>query len=446
MQASVSVSRRIVLSSVALLPVALLYTALAVQMQPVPMHDDYPAVFSFGLQFLQRPSFLQKAAWIFVYQYGDYKLIVENALIALDVGLTHYFHLGFLIWCGNLFPLGIGWVIWKMSFRTNDDFWPKLTYFLPIIFLLAQMSYVENFDWAMCGLQTFPVVFFSLLSLWLLADRARLPGACCCAVLAAFSSANGFLLFPLGVVVLWRQWRRLGVWTLCFALALAVYVYRYFPIPQLPARPLHKLVFFLSFLGSAAENQHRWPIKYGAVALGLGMLGIFALACRRRVYRTHAAAFFAAVWVLLTAAVVTRGRASFPVHVALTMRYRIYSDLFLVFGYGVLADLIQQRLTQERYRKACFVFALAVAVLFCAESDLGGYRFLVQRRERVDFEFHRYEADKNFSPYVNLVWGNGPNYFLMNSRVLLDEVRRRNLYQLPVLPAGRPISFTAPEQ
>ena len=129
-----------------------------------------------------------------------------------------------------------------------------------------------------------------------------------------------------------------------------------------------------------------------------------------------------------------------PIQASLTMRYRIYSDLLLIFCYGFLMTSVTSIWSAPRRRSVSYAMALGMAVLFCMVSDRGGYRYLVDRRERIDIDLEAYEADNTKSPYTNLVWGNGPQYFRSDANLLLNEVRRLGLYQIPSLPPERALA------
>ena len=93
--------------------------------------------------------------------------------------------------------------------RMSSDLNRRLLAFLPISFLFFSLTYWENLNWTTTGLINIPVIFFSLLAIYLLLPRkmieptrARLLLACLAAALAAFTSANGFLLGPVGLLIL----------------------------------------------------------------------------------------------------------------------------------------------------------------------------------------------------------------------------------------------------
>ncbi len=391
----------IVWAGAAFLPFFILFAALAHIARDVPMFDDYPAILFFDVHYGKLPTLAGRLTYLIRAQTGDYKLIVAHAFAALDLGLTHHIHLKYLIWTGNLFGFAIILPLWGMYFKHEPCLRRRLLLFLPILYLFFQMNYVENYDWAMCGLQTFPVVLFSLSSLVLVArrDTASTLLACICACLAGFSSSNGFLLAPIGALVYLRrkEWIHLSWWLLTFGLAITVYLYGYRPLPNGLSNEnttaTNRILFLFSFLGSAAENQHRQPVKYGAVVLGLCVTAIILWAFFRRFHRNSPAACYTALWVLLTAVPVLVYRLPAGFQYSLIMRYKIYSDLLLIFCYGFLATHLRTRSAGDAQGRLFYGAALTAAIGCCAASDIAGYRFLVNRQQRVAVGLNRFALD-----------------------------------------------------
>lgn len=367
---------------------ALLYAALLHAARAVPMSDDFLAILNFSLQWSAQPHGLPRVLEVIASQHNEYKLVVEHAVVASDLALTGRVHFGFLIWTGNLMLLGVGYLFWK-NFFPELDLPQRLLLFAPAAWLLFQLNYVENFDWAMCGLQTLPVLLFTLAGLHFLlqTQRGSLGLACAAAMLGCLSSGNGFLMAPVGVVLLLsaRRYRASMLWTGSYLVALLLYLYRYqrFLHPEYERHIplLHKVMFFLSFLGAAAENMHHVPFGNASSCLGVLILCALIFAWRGGFHRECQFLFWTAIWCLLTAAVVTQARIGEGMVGALTLRYKVYSDLLLIFCYGLgVSSARKSRLPAARQRGLYITAALGI-VLMVSMSDVIGYRFLM-RRER----------------------------------------------------------------
>lgn len=362
-----STAKRLTALSFALLPITVFYAMLFHEMRTVPMFDDYQAVISFVLKFKQLPSLGSKMLFIVAAQHDEYKLIFEHAIIAAQFALTGNISFGFLIVLGNLLVLGIAWLLWNNHFSNERDLTRRRILFLPICYLLFQLNYVENLDWAMCSLQTVPVLFFTFASLHLLLSDKKwaFPMACLCAWLGCFSSSNAFLIAPIGLFVLVPRcnWRQVGAWTATFCVALGMYLYRYTRITRPNFDPnvaLHqKIGFYFSFLGSAVENMHHFPVKNGSVVLGVLTFVIFCHSIYTGFCRTHPFVFYSTGWVLITAILVAQVRSGLGLDMSLAVRYKIYSDLMLIFCYSYVVSRIDAPSTPLSRKRLLYCSSLA---------------------------------------------------------------------------------------
>ena len=438
--------------TLAALPILVSTILVAFQARAVPMFDDYHALLFFLLQYRTLPTPQARLLYLIAAQHNEYKLIFEHLVLLLQYSLTSKVSFGFLILAGNLFVFALLALYARALFPQQPDPTRRITLFLPVCYLLFQLNYVQNLDWAMLALQTLPAVFFTLFSLYLLPlgrPRSFAP-ACLFALLACLSSANAFLLAPLGAAILWsrRSAQQLLGWTLTFALALALYLYGYQRLIWPGYQPVsipQRLLFFLSFVGAAAENQHHFPIRNLSVVLGAAILAVFVYAARRRFDRTHPFSFYAAAWCLLSAAAVAQLRSGLGMDLSLTMRYKIYSDLLLIFCYHFVATQLDTPRIPQRTRHLLYAAALAAAVLLFASSDFFGYKFLRNRRQSVARGLNDYAADpQHHAPMVGtdglpLVGTDGkpisspePEF----TRQVLTQSIRQGIYTLPP-PAQR---------
>jgi len=431
--------RKFALIALILLPAFVVYAILYREMVAIPLLDDYHAIFAFLLHLQRLPSFADKLIYIVAAQHTDYKLIFEHLIVAMQFSLMHRISLGVLIVLGNLFLLGLLAIYWKQYFTNENDLVRRLILFLPISYLIFQLNFAETVDWAMAGLQNLPVIVFSLASISFLV----LPGkkafglACLSAAMASLSSANGFLLGPLGLLILLqhKKYRKLLPWCITFAIVLAMYLYRYVGADRVSTASVYlKTRFFLSFLGGGIENMHHFPIKNASTVLGCVILFIVGHAVRTRYYRDNPFAFFSCTWILLTAALVASVRSSFGLEQSLSGRYKIYCDLLLIFCYGYIVHRFTSVPALPRRVKRAYVLALVSVLAFSAASDLVGYKFLERRRARLEEGIKTYRANPSRNspmlspddrPIEDL--GGLPE----NARVLMNQAIERSIYTLP---------------
>ena len=384
------------------LPALLVYAILYREAISIPITDDYNAIIAFALNWSALPSTNEKLLYILAAQHNNYKLIFEHILITLQLSLFHHLNFSFLIFLGNLTPLPVLYIFWKTYFADEPDLRTRLLLFLPIPYLLLQLNYVENLDWAMASLQNLAIFTFTLPAIYCLAKPARSDFALACiwTVLACATSANGFLLAPVGFLMLLtqRNFSRIAAWVILFIPLLAVYFYKYTREAVGPSHSLlTKPLFFLSFAGSAVENMHGRPIKHLAILLGLTLCLVFLHAAIKRYDRTNPVAFYSALWTILTAILVTTVRATHGVPLSLSSRYKIYCDLLLIFCYGYIVHSLRIRRNPTPHLKRLFACTAVGIILFSISTDIIGYRFLEKRRQLVILGMRQYVAD----PAVN---------------------------------------------
>jgi hypothetical protein len=422
------------------LPILFFYAALFRQMRNVPMLDDYPVFLGFILNFKQTPHLGAKLLLLLTTQHFEYKLVVAEAIAAIQWVITGKVNFLFLIFLGNLATLGMLWLYWRNCFTSQADLTRRMLLFLPIVYLLFSLNYAEAVDLAEFGLQIGATIFFTLVSIHFLIrpGRVALSLACVFALLACLSNANSLMLAPVGLLALLhrRKLSHFAAWTTTFALALAIYCYHYVPARMAAdgahVTLFHKLIFWLSFLGGATENMSRFPIKGLAIAVGLFGCVLFVWAWRTRFDRSQPFTFYATLWCLLTAVMVAVGRSGMGITLSLSLRYKVYSDLLLIFCYVFAVSRLDRPETPPHRKRQMYAAALAGAILLSSASDYFGYRFLVNRQRRVEIGFNQYAADPiHHPPMVSLTDQPLPPQEPEACRKLLNRAIAEGIYTLP---------------
>jgi hypothetical protein len=162
--------------------------------------------------------------------------------------------------------------------------------------------------------------------------------ACCAAVLASFSSLQGLIVWPCGVVygaaVGWRR-RQAGIWIALGLVSVVVYAFRFGPIypPEnlgaIITQPVLSLRFFLILIGS--------PFVYHPFAMGVLMLcfvvGSMVLGFRGRPWTRYRLPLALIATAVLFDVLVTQGRVSFGLSQASASRYTTYNLVLLAGAY-----------------------------------------------------------------------------------------------------------------
>lgn len=418
-----------------LLLLAVLFPAIAsfgilyYQGLSVPYQDDYDAILLFAVDYDHLPDFKTKLLDIAAAQHNEYKLAFEHSIIASELELTHHLNFRFLTAFGNCFVLAIAFLLW-LTFSGAGDLRSRLARFLPISFVFFSLTYWENLDWVMTELQNIPVVLFSLLAIYLLvrAESTRAVfAACVAAALAAFTSANGFLLGPVGLLYLMarRRYARAVTWCASFILPLAGYLYHYVPFPHELNRRFYltRPLFFFAFLGSAIQS--RWV----AALLGIAVLAVTLFAVHSRFDKIDPVAFWFAMWIVATAGLVAwvRGGGGFLV----TSRYSIYSILMLIFCCTFLARYLAGR-PSELGLKRFYLASLVVAFGLWLMGNISAFTNLGKRRQMVltGIELYRSEPEVNspmIDPQVSKVFPREKKL----EQIILTRAIQEGVYTLP---------------
>lgn len=217
--------------------------------------------------------------------------------------------------------------------------WPL---FAVISLLLWSLAQWENFalgynvGWNVCT----AALFVLLAALARRVDALRLAVALGATILAAFASAQGLLLLPLGLALIMRdakwRWPALIVWCFVAAATLAAFLHGYVPSPPggLPS-PVVFVVYVLAVLGTPIGAW--WGLS-GSVAVGaLALIGFAALVVRCRAEPSALPVWSCAAFYAVANAVLIAGsRFSLGYDSALSSHYAALS-LFLYVAIAGLA-------------------------------------------------------------------------------------------------------------
>ncbi len=422
--------KTLVLCLVVALPAVLQFVIVYRQRFSFPYEDDYSAILKFVITYQSIESWHDRVLYVIQAQHSDYKLIFEHLILILQLGFTHHINLAYTNAIGNSFVFLIAFVLWKLTRVPGENVTRALRRFVPISFLFFALTYWETLDWAMASLQNLPVVFWALTSIYLLSSKqglitkTRFVFACLAGVSSACSSANGFLLLPVGLLGLLsaRAYRRSVIWSCCFVALAGAYFYQYSRAAQHLSLYLilKRVLFFFGFLGGAAS--YRWP----SAVLGMCILAVAVAAFRSRSAMLHPAVFLATVWILATGVLVAwvRGGAFY-----VASRYSLYSVLLLVFCYSFLSRNWKSA-EGARSQRWAFLGTVWIAAAFCLVTDFRAIGTLGHRRDMVLKGMALYQADPvanspMFDPAVDLAYPAEK----FTEQALLSEAIRKGLYR-----------------
>lgn len=393
-------TRRIPKSLPALLmavPSIVFYILLGSQLVNIPLQDDYYAVLDFTNSYARSHGIAGHLTVLATHQHGPYKLVFEHLLYIAQYSVAGHINFVRLIAIGSIFIAALVLLLSRMALDGLPEGKGSWLLVVPIAFLMFQLQYVGALDWTMTSLQHIPVIFFSMLALWL-ASRDRAPafaGACASTLLAIAASTNGFAVAPLLTIILAKQrrYRQIAILLLVVGIACAAYLWKYNPHQEIEGHiipteglraehhgPLVALSYFFAFLGSPIASTH---VIAPSIAFGVCLTGLFLIAAVRRYDRANPAVFYSIAFLLITAGGVALLRSKLGIAEALDSHYRIYSSTLLALCFIFIAQTVWVADRPQKTKAALLSSIFIISVLFNVASDLVGYRLLKTRRHEL---------------------------------------------------------------
>lgn len=430
------------------LPAILFYSILLRDVLDIPFYDDYDALLEFLNHMAVLSGFSAKLSYFFAAQHNEYKLFFLHGLAWLQYGLFGHIDFRVLSVLGDAFVLLLALVLWNMFLPGRKDLASRLTLFIPVAWLLFQLQYWETLNWTMAGLQNLPVIVFSLAAIHLLVKGTRPAfwAAVALFLLSVAASGNGFLLIPVGLLILFlnRSYLRIAIWFLAAVASIVAYAYHYNVWSSQTGHHgtvfsnFHPLapVYVVAFIGSVGGS----PFKAGSVVLGSFVCIFFCLILRRGYIRRNPLVAYCVLFLLLTAIGVAGIRSDFGFTQALSSRYTIYSALFLIFAWFAIVEEFLQDKPASLLKNDALLVAVGLSFFFSLGIDGLG---LIQLNSRTRGLTQAMAAYEHPNPAGSL---KGPSITLLNltpdtitelfnrrARPILAESIRLGVYRPPQL-------------
>jgi hypothetical protein len=378
------------------IPAALFYGTLFSHLVDLPFYDDYNAVLLFLNQMVQAKSGASRV-WLWLAgQHNEYKIFFVHALAWAQISMLGRVNFIQLCMLGDSAVLVLALVLWSTFLPDQKDLGKRLAYFVPVAWLLFQLGYWETLTWAMASLQNLWVIVFSFgtIRCLLLASRRAYAGALVLYALAIAASGNGFLLLPIGLLILGmrRQLLRAGGLLAVSVVCIAAYAYRYNVMSsQAPARGsvfstlLHlRPGYALTFLGNAGAVAGSSPVSVAiCTALGVILLLFFVWLVWRGYARRNPFASCCVLFILMTAVGVAGLRSDFGLLQSITPRYVIYGTLLMILAWTAIAEEFLQFREEPFLQNNPYLIVAMASIFLSIWLDGIGYKELVGRENNV---------------------------------------------------------------
>jgi hypothetical protein len=230
-------------------------------------------------------------------------------------------------------------------------------YYCPVVLLMFSLTQYGNALW---GFQmAWYLVLLALTSTIFVLDRIRLGRvafsvALATALVGSFSSLQGLLIWPVGLVLLYhrrRSWKLAVVWAVVGVAAAALYLHNFntdeaaAPHGYVFSHPFEALQFFIFSIGDLLGIPFRfrqggggWILLLGSILVTMAVILLLAYGFGRDETTGAPVGVSLIVMGLLFDATVTEGRVFFGFWGASASRYTTFDLLVLVGSYLVLLD------------------------------------------------------------------------------------------------------------
>jgi hypothetical protein len=377
-------------------PAALFYGILLPRLANLPFLDDYDAVLRFLNQIVQLKGAAAKLCFFLAEQHNEYKLFLEEGVVWAQLALLGHVNFVQLCLLGDSAVLVLALLLWSMFLPNEKDLAKRLAYFAPVAWLLFQLEYRETLNWAMASMQNLWVLVFSLGAIHCLlrSTRKAYAGALVLYALAVAASGNGFLLLPVGLLILATRRRliRAAGWLAASGVCIAAYAYRYNPMlwPTQPHGSLFTTLlrmrpdYAIAFAGNAGAITGMSRISLGvSFVLGVFLLLLFGWLAWRGYIRRNPLVSYCVLFLLLTAIGVAGLRSDFGLTQSMESRYTIYGVLLLIFAWTAVVEEFLQHRNETMLNNGPYLAMAVTAVVFALCMDEIGYLNLVRREHEV---------------------------------------------------------------
>ncbi|GGM99448.1 hypothetical protein GCM10010967_36740 [Dyadobacter beijingensis] len=379
------------------LPVVYFYVLLDAHVVNIPYTDDFNLLET--VQKLRNAGGFVEMLKVLFEQVNQHRFAFERIVMLIMFLLTGTVNIKTQIVIGNLFLLGIAWLLF-LGFKKEKISWYL---FIPVPYILFNLIYFENAYWGIAALQNTPLIFFAFLTAHGLArqDSKGLQIALIAALLTTFTSGSGMLAWMVGLVILAFQKRiKEGIgWLLCMATVLVFYFFfDYTFIPSTGEKvwnhPIFNTLYVFAFWGNALFMDVRHPLVpefhkdlVACVLLGAFIALVFAIWAIRMIvsHKPGWAGWFlwgALMFVMGTGAmfVISRPIPDYVMYggTVFSRRYMIFGVVLLATCYVCLVVLLKD---QGKWKNA---LGLAGVAAFVVLNFVSYFMSIVQVRKLHD--------------------------------------------------------------
>lgn len=330
---------------------------VSLNFQNFPIADDYEAFFDFNNEFFALQGFWEKVDLVFS-QHNEHRIatlrIINLAYLCFfgKVDLAVFRVIGLLFYISSMIFL---YLEGEFSFK-------RFYFFLPIPILMLSFAYAEIYYLAMESLSHFPMIFFTIATIYTAISRKFTFLPLFFLFFGVFSNGNGILLMPIVFMglALQKEFKRLFVWLIFSILISFLYFYNYES-----GKSFLKLDIIQYLLKV-------YPIYVGGIG-GFGslkinlVLGVFALALIlffvifRKVYKKELSLTLMLLFYLMTFLIISIKRKEYGTEFLQRGAYLINSVMIFTLLYLLFfKEFLRPRKVENSFNKVSLFFAVII--------------------------------------------------------------------------------------
>lgn len=402
-------TKNIVAALLILFPITVFYLVFQKYAVNIPHWDDF-AIRNTLAQMLETDSFAEKTKLLFS-QHNEHRILFTRLSAWFVYLIQGTLNLKSLMFIGFLALVGLLVIFFQVSKKYNSP----LLAFVPVSFILFNVSLFENTFWGMASVQNFGVIFFAFLTFyWLIFSienqyKHYFYLALFSCFIGVFTSSNGIIIPLIGCLVLLVQQRKKQLFTWLGSSAIFIFSF-FFNFHKNPDNVI-KTNFFdfktiikglLATFGSVLDTSAIAPAKHLDLAMSLGLfllifVSMFAYQVIFKKYnlnlRTNDLFLLACLaFIGITSVGIVLARISYGIDILLTSKYKIYSVLSLIIFYIVALNSLA-----ERYKNNFIQLAIFVGIFFNFYTYIADYQNIKYlNQERVTDQFKQQYSEKSF--------------------------------------------------
>ncbi|MCP9762734.1 hypothetical protein EGI31_07175 [Lacihabitans soyangensis] len=329
--------------------------------QNFPIADDYEAFFDFNNKFFGLKGFWEKIDLVFS-QHNEHRIATLRI-----INLTYFYFSG-KVDLAVFRIIGLVFYISSMIFLYLEAAFnlKRFYFFLPIPILMLSFAYAEIYYLAMESLSHFPMIFFTVGTIYTAISRKFTFLPLVFLFFGVFSNGNGILLMPIVFVglAMQKEYKRLFIWSMFSLLISYIYFYDY---------ESGKSVFKLDIIPYLLKV---YPIYIGGIG-GFGslktnlVLGLLALALIlffvifRKAYKKELSLTLMLAFYLLTFLIISIKRNEYGTEFLQRGAYLINSVMIFTLLYMLFfKEFLRPWKLESSFKKVTLFFAVIILAGF----------------------------------------------------------------------------------